>query len=242
MSDIQDLIQPDRGQDATAIHLTTKARFEHFAKTLSAGQRASLAAQKFEGAAGSVGIVPDGDSFFAVGGVADPEELSSYCLSALAERLPEGTYRLSEYQPGAAAFGWLTAHYRFTRYKEDDTPAGARVLLTEQLGRLPGYIAEAEAEMLVRDMVNTPAEDMGPAAIEAEVEALAKTHSAKLTVVKGDALEQGYPMVHAVGRAADRKHAPRLLHLQFLQRSHLAFSARRGLVVDGRGLLIAAKW
>ena len=215
MTQIQDLIVPDRGQDAIAIHLVTKAGFEDFAKTLSAGQRASLAAQKFEGAAGSVGIVPDGDGFVAVGGVSDRENLSSYCLAPLAERLPEGTYRLEDAEPGAAAFGWLTAHYRFTRYKDDETATGPRVLLTNQVGRLPGYIAEAAAEMLVRDLVNTPAEDMGPAALEAEFERLAKDYGGELQTTKGDALEQGYPMVHAVGRAADRKHAPRIMHLQW---------------------------
>lgn len=213
MTDIKDLIQPDRGQDAINIHLTTKADFEDFAKSLSAGQRASLAAQKFEGAMGAVGIVPDADSFFAVGGVADPGELSSYCLASLAGRLPEGTYRLVDAEPGAAMFGWLTAHYAFTRYKEDESPTGPRVLLTTQVGRLPGYVAEAEAEMLVRDLVNTPAEDMGPAALEAEFEKLAKAHKAKLKVTRGDELEQGYPMVHAVGRAAARHHAPRIMHL-----------------------------
>lgn len=215
MTDLNDLIQPDRGQDATAIHLTTKAGFEDFAKTLSAGQRASLAGQKFEGAPGSVGIVPDGDGFFAVGGVADTEDLGSYCLAALASKLPEGTYRLVDAQPGAAAFGWLTAHYRFTRYKADENATGPRILLTEQVGRLPGYVAEAAAELLVRDLVNTPAEDMGPAALEAEFKRLAKEHGADLKVTRGDELEQGYPMVHAVGRAAARKHDPRIMHLDW---------------------------
>ncbi len=213
MTDTKDLIQPDRGQDATAIHLTANGAFEEFAKTLSAGQRASLAAQKFEATPGQVGIVPDGDGWFAVGGVANPDSLSSWCLAALAEQLPEGTYRLVDRQPGAAAFGWLTAHYRFTRYREEEKPVGPRVLLTEQVGRLPGYIAEAEAEMWVRDLVNTSAEDMGPAALEGEVEKLAKAHGAEVKTTKGDALEQGFPMVHAVGRAAARHHAPRIMHL-----------------------------
>ncbi|QFT77047.1 M17 family metallopeptidase [Erythrobacter sp. THAF29] len=213
MTDIKDLIQPDRGQEAIAIHLVNKSSFEDFTKSLSAGQRASLSAQKFEGGAYQVGIVPDGDGFFVVGGVADPEELSSWCLAKLAEDLPEGTYRLEGRQPGPAAFGWLTAQYRFTRYKDDDKTTGPRVLLTEQVGRLPGYIAEAEAEILVRDLVNTPAEDMGPAALEAECEKLAKAYGGELSVTKGDALEQGYPMVHAVGRAAARHHAPRIMHL-----------------------------
>jgi leucyl aminopeptidase len=215
MTDIKDLIQPDRGQDATAIHLTTKLGFDDLAKTLSAGQRAALAAQKFEGAPGSVGIVPDGDGVFVVGGVANPEELSSYCLAALADRLPEGTYRLVDHQPGAGIFGWITAHYAFTRYRKDENTTGPRILLTQQVGRMPGLIAEAEADMLVRDLVNTPAEDMGPAALEAEFEKLAKTYGGELTTTKGDALEQGYPMVHAVGRAAARSHAPRIMHLEW---------------------------
>ncbi|MEM8723879.1 MAG: leucyl aminopeptidase family protein, partial [Pseudomonadota bacterium] len=237
MTDIKDLIQPDRGQDATAIHLTTTASYEEFAKSLAAGQRASLAGQKFEGAAGQVGIVPDGDSWFAVGGVSNPDDLSNWCLAALAEQLPEGTYRLVDHQPGAAAFGWLTAHYRFTRYREDDNPVGPRILLTEQVGRLPGYVAEAEAEMLVRDLVNTPAEDMGPAALEGEVEKLAKAHGGEVQTTKGDALEQGYPMVHAVGRAAARHHAPRIMHLTWgSEKDPVLAIIGKGVCFDSGGL------
>ncbi|MEM7688030.1 MAG: leucyl aminopeptidase family protein [Pseudomonadota bacterium] len=208
-----DLIQADRGQEATDIRLVTKAGLEALLKSLSAGQRASLNAQRFEGAPGQVGIVPNGDGVFVVGGVADPQALDSYCLAALAEKLPGGTYRLVDAEPGAAMFGWLTAHYRFTRYKDDDKAAGPRILLTSQPGRVDAILAEALAEMKVRDLVNTPAEDMGPAALEAEMKALAKKHSAQLDVTRGDALETGYPMVHAVGRAAAREHAPRIMHL-----------------------------
>ncbi|MEQ8772475.1 MAG: leucyl aminopeptidase family protein, partial [Erythrobacter sp.] len=203
MTDSKDLIQPDRGQDAIPIHLVNKDGFEDFAKTLSAGQRASLAGQKFDGSGYQVGIVPDGDGFFAVGGVANTERLSSWCLAALAEALPGGTYRLAEDRaPGVAMFGWMTAQYRFTRYREEEKPVGPRVLLTTEIARMEALRAEAEAEMKVRDLVNTPAEDMGPAALEAECEALAKAHGASLKVTRGDTLEQEYPMVHAVGRAA----------------------------------------
>ncbi|MBV7259294.1 leucyl aminopeptidase family protein [Erythrobacter crassostreae] len=239
MTDITDLIQPDRGQDATAIHLTTQKGFDEYAKTLSAGQRASLSAQKFDGSAGQIGIVPNGDDFFAVGGVSDPEDLSSYCLAGLADKLPEGTYRLANAEAGAAMFGWLTAHYRFTRYTDDESATGPRVLLTEQVGRLPTYMAEAEAEMLVRDLVNTPAEDMGPAALEAEFEKLAKAHGAELNVTKGDALEQGYPMVHAVGRAAARHHAPRIMHLVWGKESDPVLAlVGKGVCFDTGGLNI----
>jgi leucyl aminopeptidase len=213
MTDKTDLIQPDRGQDAIAIHLTDKDSFAKWAKSLTSGQRASLAAQKFDGSAYQTAIVPDGEKWFAVGGVANPDELTSWCLAKLAEVLPEGTYRLASGDPGPAMHGWQTAHYSFDRYKKDDNATGPRVLLTQQAKRIEAAIAEAKAEMLVRDLVNTPAEDMGPAALEAECEKLAKAHSAKLKVTKGDTLEQEYPMVHAVGRAATRHHAPRIMHL-----------------------------
>ena len=213
MSKQPELIQPDRGQKAVSIHLVNKDGFADWAKSLTRGQRAALEAQKFDGSGYQVGIVPDGDDWFAVGGVADPDSLSSWCMAKLAEVLPEGTYRRANGEPGPALFGWQTAQYRFTRYKGDDKPVGARVLLTKDAKAIDPAVAEAQAARTVATLVNTPAEDMGPAALEAEVEALAKAHKAKLSVTRGEALEREYPMVHAVGRAAAREHAPRLLHL-----------------------------
>lgn len=243
MSKPKALIQPDRGQDAIAIHLVNKDGFEAFAKGLSAGQRASLAAQKFEGGGYQFGIVPDGDSWFVVSGVANPDSLSSWCLAKLAEELPAGTYRVANVAegsgPGPAMFGWITGQYRFARYRSDDKPTGARVLLTSQVGQIDAYTAEAEAECLVRDLVNIPAEDMGPAALEAECERLAKAYKAELTVVRGDALEQGYPMVHAVGRAAARHHAPRLMHLVWGDPKHPVLAVvGKGVCFDSGGLNI----
>jgi leucyl aminopeptidase len=208
-----DLIQPDRGQDAIAIHLVNKDGFEAWAKTLSGPQRAALAAQKFEGGGYQVGIVPDGDGWFAVGGVADPAELSSWCMAKLAEALPAGTYRRAEEDPGPALYGWQTAQYRFAKYKDDKKAEGPRVLLTKEAKSIEAAMAEARAACLVMDLVNTPAEDMGPGELEAVAERIAKEHGAKVKVTRGDALEQEFPLVHAVGRAAERKHAPRMIEL-----------------------------
>jgi leucyl aminopeptidase len=215
MSDRTDLIQPDRGQEAIPIHLVNKESFEAWAKKLSGPQRAALAAQKFDGGGYQVGIVPDGEGWFAVGGVADPAKLSSWCMAKLAESLPAGTYRRADGEPGPALFGWQTAQYRFTRYREDKDAAGPRMLLTTEVGRIAAAEAEAKATFLVQDLVNTPAEDMGPAALEAAAEALAKEHGAKVKVTRGDSLEQEFPMVHAVGRAAGRSHAPRMIEIEW---------------------------
>jgi leucyl aminopeptidase len=213
MSSKHELIQPDRGQQAIAIHLVNKDGLGEFAKGLSAQQRAALAGQKFTGAGYQVAIVPDGDAWFAVGGVKNPAQLSSWCLAKLADELPAGSYRLAAGEPGPALHGWQTAQYRFTRYREDKEPQGPRVLLTKDARAIEPALAEARAVALVRDLVNTPAEDMGPAELEAQAETLAKAYGAKLSVTKGETLEREYPMVHAVGRAAGRSHAPRMIHL-----------------------------
>ena len=232
-----DLIQPDRGQDAIAIHLVDQNGFEAWSKSLSAGQRAALAAQKFDGSGYQVGIVPDGDGWFAVGGVANPDALSSWCMAKLAETLPEGTYRRAKGQPGPALHGWQTAQYRFDKYRQDEKATGPRILLTEDVKAIEPAIAEAHAVCEVRRMVDTPAEDMGPAALEAECEALAKKFGAKLSVTKGDALEREYPMVHAVGRAADRKHAPRIMHCVWGKESDPKVAiVGKGVAFDSGGL------
>lgn len=237
MSKKSDLIQPDRGQAAIAVHLVDKGGFEAWAKGLTAGQRAALAAQRFDGGAGRVGIVPDGDGWFAVGGVVDPGRLSSWCLAGIAERLPAGTYRCANGEPGAAMHGWQCAQYRFARYRDDENAEGPRVLLTKEAKAIDEALALAAAEMLVRDLVNTPAEDMGPARLEAECEKLAKAHGAKLSVTRGDVLEREYPMVHAVGRAAAREHAPRMIELVWGKAGNPVIAiVGKGVCFDSGGL------
>jgi leucyl aminopeptidase len=231
------LIQPDRGQEAIAIHLVDKAGFGDFARKLNAQQRAALAAQKFTGAGYQVGIVPDGDSWFAVGGVKNPADLSSWCMAKLAEVLPAGTYRRADGEIGAALHGWQTAQYRFTRYRDDKDAEGPRILLTEDVRRIEPAIAEARAVNMVRDLVNTPAEDMGPAALEEQAEKIAKAHGAVLSVAKGEALEREYPMVHAVGRAAARSHAPRMLHMVWGdEKAPVVAIVGKGVCFDSGGL------
>ena len=237
MADKQTLIQPDQGQEAISIHLVNRDGYSDWRKKLSTSQRAALEGQKFDGSGYQVGIVPDGDGWFAVGGVADPKELSSWCMAKLAENLPEGTYRRAEGEPGPALHGWQTAQHIFDRYKKPERPTGPRVLLTKDVKAIDSAVAEAQAVCLVRDLVNTPAEDMGPAALEEQCEKLAKQHSAKLSVTKGDALEQEYPMVHAVGRAAARHHAPRIMHLTWGKESDPVLAiVGKGVCFDSGGL------
>src|SRR3546814_6172866 len=102
------------------------------------------------------------DDWAAVRGVANVENRSSWCLAKAAEALPEGTYRVEDIQPGSAMLGWLTAQYRFDRYRDLNGSAGPRILLVEDVNRIDETVRLAEATALVRDLVNTPTADMGP--------------------------------------------------------------------------------
>ena len=81
MTDKHALIQPDRGQKATPIHLVDKAGLESFVKALPAAQRAALAAQKFEAEGYQFAILPDGEGWSVVSGVANTAQLSSWCMA-----------------------------------------------------------------------------------------------------------------------------------------------------------------
>jgi len=241
MTDRNALIQPDRGQQAIPIHLVNKDSLADWLKRLSAGQRAALAAQKFEGGGYEHAIVPDGDGWFVAAGVADPDALSSWCLAKLADVLPGGTYRLADHATGRALFGWVSGQYRFERYRSEAKDEDPRVLLTKDARAIDPALREAAAVELVRDLVNTPAEDMGPAELEAVAAALAKAHpgrnGAELHITKGDALEQDFPMVHMVGRAAGRAHAPRMIELEWGDPAHPRVAiVGKGICFDSGGL------
>ena len=237
MTDYSKLLRPDNGQDAHMIHLVSADGFETWSKSRSAPERAAMAGQKFSGDAASFAILPqDGESWSVVAGVDDPTALTTWCLAKLAESLPAGTYRLAERSPGAASFGWLMSHYKFDRYL-DQTPDGPRVLLTDQPARIDETVMLAQATALVRDLVNTPPIDCGPPTLEAEAERIAKEHGGTVDVTRGDALATGYPLIQAVGQAAMREHAPRLIELRWGREDHPRLAiVGKGVIFDSGGL------
>ena len=146
--------------------------------------------------------------------VASVEHLSPWCLARLGDALPAGAWRLAEGAPGLAALGWMLGQHRYERYKSKPAPErGERVLLTSEAAGIDRLVRLAEATALVRDLVDTPAADMGPAELEAVARGLAKEFGAKVEVTHGDALDTGFPMIAAVGRGASRDRAPRLIEL-----------------------------
>ena len=139
-----------------------------------------------------------------------------WAYASLREKLPTGSYAFDATLPQEAAtraaLGWALGAYAFTRYKaRKDRP---RALVWPK-GADRGHVARtAAATFLVRDLINTPANDMGPAELAAEARKLAKSHRAQFSVIVGDALlKKNYPTIHAVGRASTR--APRLIDIRW---------------------------
>lgn len=218
MTDFASLLAPDRGEPARTIHLVDKTGFADWAKHQPKSRRALLEAMRFEGkTAYQFALLPAGsDEFEVVATVADASSLSPWCLAKLGEALPEGRYRLASGEADLAAIGWLLGQHRFERYKSTPaTAAGGRVLLCTDVAGIDRMVRLAEATAMVRDLVDTPAADLGPAELELAARDLGRQFGADVEVTSGDALSQGYPMIAAVGAGAARERAPRLIELRW---------------------------
>ena len=217
MTDFSALLVPDRGHKARPIHLVDKRSFDAWLKKRPAEDRALLEAMRFDGKKPhEYALLPRGNDFDVVSAVKSADKLSPWCLARLAESLPEGTYKLASGDPGAAALGWLLGQHRFDVYrKKDDAERGPRVLLTGEAAQVEAMVRLADATALVRDLVNTPAADLGPAEIEKAVRDTATELGAQVRVTTGKELASGYPLIAAVGGAATEARAPRLIELEW---------------------------
>jgi leucyl aminopeptidase len=203
---------------------------------LAKQKRAGLvAASGFPGAAGALAALPDAKGGIAAWLLGLGDNKAGFALAAAAEKLPDGVYRLGEV-PGNcgganAVLAWLMGGYSFDRYKKKKLRKAKLVVPKgvdgEEISRI------AENLFLARDLVNTPANDMGPAELEAAARALAKRHGAKITVVSGAALAKDYPLIAAVGAGSPR--APRLIDLQW-GKGALVTLVGKGVCFDSGGL------
>ncbi|CAN5430786.1 leucyl aminopeptidase family protein [soil metagenome] len=238
MTDFSALLIADRGQAARVIEIVTAAGYDEWLKNQPARVRSAILTQRVKGKDGDSAILPadDAGDWSAMLVVKDVA-LGPWALAGIAGKLLGGTYRLSCAEPGAAALGWLLAQHSFDRYRKKPDADDPRILRTPEPARVEEAVRLAEATALVRDLVNTPAGDLGPAELEAEVEALAKMYDATFTLTEGKALAKGYPMIHAVGRAATKDRAPRLLELEWGNPKHPRIAiVGKGVCFDTGGL------
>lgn len=240
MPDLSTLVQPDRGQPARNIHLIDAKGFDAWLAAQPPRHRTAAQAQKLAPTGYSSAILPgDGpEDWSVVSVVANVERLTPWCLAKLAETLPEGTYRVEGREPGKAIYGWLAAQYKFDRYKKkDDKAQGPRVLLTGDPAKMEEALRLAGVAFKLRDRINTGANDMGPADLEAAAADLAKEYGATLAVARGKEVEKGYGMLWAVGKAAGEGREPRLIELEWGNPEHPRIAIiGKGVCFDTGGL------
>lgn len=203
-----------RGSAAIPVRCVSTAEWPEVEATLSAPQRAYARAVDFAPKAGRLALLPGTDGgvgrvLFGLGDVS-ARGYDRLLPGKLPGLLPPGAYALEEgVDLSEAALAWLLGSYRFARYRA--APAGRARLVAPDGVDAAGIARIAAAVAAGRDLVNTPANHLGPAEIEAAARALAERHGAGVTVVEGEALARDFPLVHAVGAASPR--APRLIDL-----------------------------
>lgn len=195
----------------------------------------------FKGALGTSLVIPSekgGIGVALVGyGTADKRARQRFCIASARAQLPPGTYDLAQVPNGfameAELLGWLLAGYTFSRYHDQSAPKAN--LQRPQNVDASRIEVMAESEALIRDLINTPAADMGPVALEDRVRALAAEFDADLSVTTGDALlAKNFPMIHAVGRAAAEP--PRLIDMRWGDSGPMLTLVGKGVCFDTGGL------
>jgi leucyl aminopeptidase len=215
------LIVPGAGVASVPIWLAPQSDWKAALAHLQREQIAWLEANGFDGTPRKHVLLPG--SAGTIGGVAlgigmpdgaNAAVTTATLIGALPPVLPAGTYHLgdpSACDPTMAAIAWGLGAYAFRRYKANGARKGPMLVMPETADAQQ-VMATVEGVWLGRDLINTPANDMGPAELELAARALGARHNATVDAVIGDDLiEKNFPLVHAVGRASAR--VPRLIDL-----------------------------
>ena len=231
----------DHAETPIPLVLVSEAAFEAMSDE---GLKELARGQDFKGQAGRILFATGAEGrltrVLAGAGKAGADPMAARSLAA---RLPAGDYILTDapegLDAGLFALGWALGAYVFDRYKARPERGRARLVLPDGVDGA-AIRQEAAACLLAREMVDTPAQDMGPLQIETIAREIAEEAGASIEVTVGDdLLEKNFPAVHAVGRAAASYRLPRLIEIGWnLDRSELPLVALvgKGVVFDSGGL------
>lgn len=216
--------------------LITKQQYLSDSNLFTPVEKNGLALQQFVGDVGNIGFIWDeqGQASHIYIGTGD-RGATALALATVATRLPAGSYVVSAELSNEALLAWSLAQYQFDRYI-----SGAfvpRVLVISEK-ELTAILVDADAIFMVRDLINTPTNDLGPAEMADVVMKLAAEYGAEFKQWVGDELVQdNFPAIHAVGRASAS--APRLLSLTFGDEKHPKVTlVGKGVCFDSGGLCL----
>ena len=235
-----------RGAHSRPLWLVTEAGLEPWCATLPASALNWVRAAGFRGEAQRLLLVPGEDGALAgaalgLGVLAALDDLAPWSLAALPEKLPPGEWYLeADLAPRAATtalLGWSLGRYRFDGYRSRPPGMARSATLVAPAGADLAFVGRAaEADALARDLVNTPAADMGPTQLAAAAARLAERHGGRCDQHVGEQLEAArLHMIHAVGRAGPQP--PRLVDLRWGDAAHPRVTlVGKGVCFDSGGL------
>ena len=223
---------------AAALLLLREDAVPQWLRATSAAQKRWLQRSGFKGRAGELALLPGDDAPHALFVFADDGSSTDFWrLAGLPMRLPEGDWHAGELPAAAAdrlALAWGIGAYQFTRYRKAER-APAALVWPRNVDR-DAVQRAVDAAALARDLINTPAQDMGPTALAKAAVQMARKHRMRERVIVGEALlKGGYGLIHAVGRAA--ADAPRLIDLAWGDAKHPKVTVvGKGVCFDTGGL------
>jgi len=236
---MSDVVVAASDEAAIPIRLVTSAEAEAAVEALPSPLRAQARLAKFKGKAGeAVALAGETGPVLALAGLGAGGAMP---LRALPTRLSAALYAFEPRQDGPAladaALAFALGAYRFDRYRKERGEAGPRLAAPAGVD-LDELRAVSHACALARDMINTPAADMGARQIETIAREVAEAFGAEISVVVGDDLiAANYPAVHAVGRAATAERAPRMIEITWGEPGHPQVAlVGKGVVFDTGGL------
>ena len=228
------------GTRVVPIRVVTPGDYQKLVTRMSERERAYIDERKFTGEAGQAVRIPgeDGHTSLVLLGAGEDDPERELRVGRLGRGLPEGHYRLEALPRGwraeTAAIGFALGAYRFSPFL-NDTPVSPTLVIGEGTN-LEEVQTVARGVILGRQLIDMPAGDMGPEALEAATRAVANAHGAQARSVVGrELLENNYPMIHAVGRAAHE--APRLVEFEWGDPSHPRLAiVGKGITFDTGGV------
>lgn len=222
---------------ARPLFFITKSQWEHDLETLTIRERNCFDTYQFKGKLGDLCFEHDDDGLISKVYVGAGEDQLVLSLAHVANRLPPGRYAPQEAMSHVANVMWSLAQYRFVDYKKQTI--SPRVLIVNEPD-LASILADSAAVFLTRDLINKPANDLGPRELADCMECLAKEHGADFKQWVGEELvTDNFPAIHAVGRAAASP--PRLLSLSWGDERHPRVAVvGKGVCFDSGGLDLKA--
>jgi leucyl aminopeptidase len=224
---------------STPLLATDRASFAAHAAALAPAAQSWLRSVGFTGAPDTHALLPAADGGIAAVWVGVHSAAHPWALAAFPKSLPAGAYHLGDLglplDPAAAALSWELGSYTFDLYKPARREPAQLHLPSNAHTQRALIVAAAIAS--TRDLVNTPAEHLGPAQLADAVKLVAKQHGATFKQTVGDKLLKGFPAIHAVGRAASADREPRLIELNWGNPKHPKISlVGKGVCFDSGGL------